>query len=227
MGYDLFFGKSSVRRWIVKYHFHYCWCNICKKRFGEPPQLWPQSHLGRGLVAYVLYHTIELAIPFPTVKRMLSASFKVDMLVRTLVTIKTTAAKQYQSTYDSILQHVLTGKLLHIDETHVSVGGKPAYVWVLTNLFDVVYLYTESREGAFLQEMLKDFRGVLVSDFYAAYDSIGCAQQKCLIHLIRDLNDDVLKHPFDEELKDIVRNFAALLKPIIQTMPLLKFEWVG
>jgi predicted RecB family nuclease len=218
MGYDLCFGKSSVKRWIVKHHFHYCWCNSCKKRFGEPPQLWPQSHFGRDLVAYVLYHTIELAIPFPTVKRMLSACFKLDILLRTLVTIKTTAAKQYQSTYDGILGRVLTGNLLHIDETHVSVGGKPAYVWVLTNLFDVVYLYTEGREGAFLQEMLKDFRGVLVSDFYAAYDSIGCAQQKCLIHLIRDLNDDVLKHPFDEELKGIVRNFAALLKPIIQTI---------
>jgi Transposase IS66 family len=66
--------------------------------------------------------------------------------------------------------------------------------------------------------MLKDFRGILVSDFYTAYDSIGCLQQKCLIHLIRDLNDDVLKHPYDEELKSIVRNFAALLKPIIQTI---------
>jgi hypothetical protein len=69
-----------------------------------------------------------------------------------------------------------------------------------------------------LHEMLKDFRGILVSDFYTAYDSIGCLQQKCLIHLIRDLNDDVLKHPYDEELKSIVRNFAALLKPIIQTI---------
>ena len=171
------------------------------------------------MVAYVLYHAIELAIPFPTVKRMLSDCFKLDILVETLVTIKTTAAKQYQSTYDSILRHVLTGNLLHIDETHVSIGGKPAYVWVLTNLFDVVYLYTEGREGAFLQEMLKDFHGVLVSDFYAAYDSMECAQQKCLIHLIRDLNDDVLKHPFDEELKGIiVRDFAALLKPIVQTI---------
>ena len=47
---------------------------------------------------------------------------------------------------------------------------------------------------------------------------MNCAQQKCLIHLIRDLNDDVLKHPFDEELKGIVRSFAALLKPIIQTI---------
>ena len=218
IGYDLFFGKSSVKRWVVKHHFHYHFCNSCKRRFGEPPQLWPQSHLGRGLVAYVLYHTTDLAIPFPTVKRMLSVCFKLDILLETLITIKTTAAKQYQSTYESILRHVLTGNLLHVDETHVSVGGKPAYVWVLTNLFDVAYLYTESREGAFLQEMLKDFRGVLVSDFYTAYDAMNCAQQKCLIHLIRDLNDDVLKHPFDEELKGIVRSFAALLKPIIQTI---------
>jgi predicted RecB family nuclease len=216
--YDLFFGNCSVKRRFVKHHFHYHWCNHCKRRFGEPLQLWPQSHLGRSLVAYVLYHTIDLAIPFPTVKRMLSTCFKLDILLETLITIKATAARQYQSTYDSILRRVLRGDLLHVDETHVSVGGKPAYVWVLTNLFDVVYLYTETREGTFLQDMLKEFDGVLVSDFYTAYDSMACEQQKCLIHLIRDLNDDVLKHPFDEELKGIVRNFAALLKPIIQTI---------
>jgi len=29
----------------------------------------------------------------------------------------------------------------------------------------VAYLYKESREGSFLQEMLKDFKGVLISDF--------------------------------------------------------------
>jgi hypothetical protein len=39
--------------------------------------------------------------------------------------------------------------------------------------------------------VLKDFRGVLVSDFYAAYDSLTCEQQKCLIHLIRDMNTDL------------------------------------
>jgi Transposase IS66 family len=58
---------------------------------------------------------------------------------------------------------------------------------------EVAYLYTETREGDFLQELLLDFKGVLVSDFYAAYDAINCAQQKCLIHLMRDLNNDLLK----------------------------------
>jgi hypothetical protein len=39
----------------------------------------------------------------------------------------------------------------------------------------------ESREGEIIQDLLKGFRGVLVSDFYTAYDAINCPQQKCLI----------------------------------------------
>ncbi len=112
----------------------------------------------------------------------------------------------------------MSGSLLHVDETQVSIRGATAYIWVFTNLQDVVYLYKESREGAFLQEMLADFKGVLVSDFFAAYDGLDCDQQKCLIHLMRDLNENVLKHPYDEELKDIVREFAVLLKLIVDTI---------
>jgi transposase IS66 family protein len=76
-------------------------------------------------------------------------------------------------------------------------------------------------EGAFLLTMLKNFKGVLVSDFYAAYEAIPCLQQKCLIHLIRDLNDDVLKHPYNEELKRLTLAFAPCRsqwwKPVIDT----------
>ena len=47
---------------------------------------------------------------------------------------------------------------------------------------------------ALLKTMLQNFSGVLVSDFYAPYDAIECPQQKCLIYLIRDLNDELLRH---------------------------------
>jgi len=59
---------------------------------------------------------------------------------------------------------------------------------------------------------------VLVSDFYAAYDSIDCPQQKCLIHLMRDLNDDILNNPFDEETKLVTLRFASLLRSIVDTI---------
>jgi hypothetical protein len=91
-------------------------------------------------------------------------------------------------------------------------------VWVLTSITEVVYILTESREGEIVQQLLRGFKGVLVSDFYAAYDSIECPQQKCLIHLMRDLNDEILNNPFDQETKLIAVRFAALLKPIVETI---------
>ena len=69
-----------------------------------------------------------------------------------------------------------------------------------------------------VQKLLAGFKGVLVSDFYTAYDSIGCLQQRCLIHLMRDLNEEVLSNPFDAELKQVVTAFAELLKPIVETV---------
>jgi Transposase IS66 family len=68
--------------------------------------------------------------------------------------------------------------------------------------------------------VLNGFNGVLVSDFYAAYDSAPCAQQKCLIHLMRDINEDLHKNPFDEDLKEIARRFGALLRDIVETIDL-------
>ena len=56
------------------------------------------------------------------------------------------------------------------------------------------------------------------SDFYAAYDSVPCPQQKCLIHLIRDINEDFNKNSFDEELKVIARRFGMLFREIVETV---------
>jgi len=69
-----------------------------------------------------------------------------------------------------------------------------------------------------LKEMLAQYKGVLISDFYAAYDSIDCPQQKCLIHLIRDINDTLKKYPFDNEFKKISLTFSAFLRSIIETI---------
>ena len=57
-----------------------------------------------------------------------------------------------------------------------------------------------------------------MSDFYNVYDSAPCPQQKCLVHLVRDINDDLLKAPFDEELKELAIRFTALMTPIIEAI---------
>jgi hypothetical protein len=92
------------------------------------------------------------------------------------------------------------------------------YVWVFTNNKEIVSFYKPTREGDFLRKFLKDFNGILVTDFYSAYDSIDCLQQKCLIHLIRDLNDDLLKNPFDDEFKFLTKYFTIIIQNIVKTI---------
>jgi hypothetical protein len=132
--------------------------------------------------------------------------------------MKTRGAADCEGLYDELFKRVTHGPLLHVDETKVSIGGKEAFVWVFANLEEVVYIYRSSREAAFVRDALREFRGILISDFYTAYDGIACSQQKCLIHLIRDLNDALLKEPFNTELRTLITDFSAFLKEIIEAV---------
>jgi Transposase IS66 family len=53
----------------------------------------------------------------------------------------------YKGTYEGILKKIVHGNLIHADETKVSSEGEGAFVWVFTNMEEVAYLYTETREG--------------------------------------------------------------------------------
>jgi Transposase IS66 family len=188
----------------VKYCFERYDCARCEAIFAPPHRPWTRSKYGAGLMAYTLYHVIELHEPQILVERGINQLFHLHLPSKVVTRQKSTAAQMYKGTYEGILSKIVKGRLIHADETQVSIEGKRAYVWVFTTLEDVIYYYTATREGDFLHELLREFRGVLVSDFYAAYDSMNCAQQKCLIHLMRDLNDDLLKQPFNGELKALV-----------------------
>ena len=133
-------------------------------------------------------------------------------------TFKSDFAEIYTKTVADLIKRITQGSLVHVDETKARVIGKSGFVWVLASLEDVVFLYSDTREGDMVHALLKDFRGVLVSDFYAVYDAFNCPQQKCLIHLMRDINDDMHRYPYDEELRVIAQKYAAVLRIIVETV---------
>ena len=216
--YDLFFGRNSLKRWIIEYRYHYHSCKNCHRRYGMPNAFWWHAKFGRNLVAYILYQTIELVIPQRTIKRSLNRIFGYNLAQSTMPRLKARAADFYGKTLELIIDRINQGGLVHVDETRANARGKTGYVWVFTNLHEVAYLYSDSREGETAHATLSKFKGVLVSDFYAVYDSFACPQQRCLIHLMRDLNQEVLDRPFDVELKRIVMGFAEVLKPMVESV---------
>ncbi|MET0035983.1 MAG: TM0106 family RecB-like putative nuclease [Candidatus Thiodiazotropha lotti] len=215
---DLVFGRDSIKRRVVQYQFQSYRCRSCNHEYGFNEWYFHARKWGWNVAAYFIYHIVSLYIPQLTVQHNLNRLFGFNLARSTLNNIKIKAANQYLTTKRKILERIVTGRLIHADETRANIKGNLAYVWVLTNLKEVIYILSESREGEIIQDLLRGYNGVLVTDFYTAYESIVCPQQKCLIHLMRDLNNEILNNPFDDDFKSIAVRFAGLLKPIVETI---------
>jgi hypothetical protein len=165
-----------------------------------------------------VYQHVAHCLSFGILEIMLDEFFGLAVSDVEIHAFKGLMARYYRTTYQKLLARLLAGSLLHVDETEVKLKTGKGYVWVFANLEEVVFIYRPTREAEFLRDLLKEFRGVLVSDFYSAYDSIDCPQQKCLIHLIRDMNQALLNNPFDQELQTVTEPFGVLLRAIVTTV---------
>jgi len=213
---DLKLFDGGIRRWIVRYISNRYLCPRCKKTF--LPKNYPASTFGHTLRSWIIYQNIALLRSHSNIVEEMRELFRYEYQWNIASWFKSQAAAFYEPTYKQLFEKLRSGHLIHADETKVSLKGNIGYVWVFTNLEEVVYVYNNTREGTVLERVLDGFEGVLVSDFYAAYDSPSCPQQKCLIHLIRDINDDLFKNPFDEDLKGLASEFTGLLIPMIETI---------
>jgi hypothetical protein len=217
---DMKFFGGGVKKWTTVYSSCMYRCDKCGNTFkpSEYPQTGINQRYGDGLANWIVYQNVALGQNLLNVERCLREVFKLDVSRPTVQRFKASVARRYDRTNIAIVAELLSGPSLSIDETEVRLRKENAHVWVFAGISGAYYEYRESRNGQFLTERLKGFGGVIVSDFFTAYDSIECPQQKCLIHLIRDMNADVNSNPYDVELKGIAQAFAATVRPIIETV---------
>ena len=132
--HDLRFSQWGLKKWVVEYQFRYYWCQKCQIRFGVPGEFWPRSKFGRNLLAYITYQMVELNTPQATIRRILNRLFAYDFESRHINRFKVHAAAFYRETRQVLLDRIVHGDLVHVDETRANVRGKRAYVWVFANL---------------------------------------------------------------------------------------------
>ena len=219
---DLDFSQSGIKKWIVRYSTRSLFCKSCQMIIVSNEYLTKTQRLkgkyGYNLKIWITYQVVANELSYGHIQKALQDIFKLSINKGTIYRVKSSLIKRYEKTYYHILNNIIQGNIIHIDETQVNLTTKAGYVWVFTNMHEAFFLFKETREGGFLHEILRNFKGVIISDFYSAYDSLNCLQQKCLIHLIRDFNNDLLRNPFDNQLRDIVQMFSETLRDIVETI---------
>jgi hypothetical protein len=214
---DLKFTQYGIKRWVIDFKGYRFRCPKCRNVFIDP-RYYKLPMFGINIQIWIIYNYMSYGISYGDLSRILMENFKIEVTLSFICSIKAKFAKHYSDYYSSILESIINGEVLHIDETSVKPKGTKGYVWVLTNFTHVYYIYRENRECGFLLEMLENFKGVLISDFYTGYDSLKCKQQKCLIHLMRDINDLYFKNQQNIELQLVAMLFGDLMRSIIETI---------
>jgi predicted RecB family nuclease len=217
---DLKYYKTriGVKKWQPRYVVWKYRCRKCCGTFTYPnvPIVADSRGIyGHGLMCWCVYHNIVGKQTMLSVHRGLQDIFNLNVGAANMYRFRSNLAGYYEGLMKEILATILRADVIHIDETPVKLRQTTGYVWVVSSATEVCYIFKETREGSFLQELLGKFGGVLVSDFFTAYDSLNCLHQKCLVHLMRDINDDLRKDPYNQEMRSIAEPFGRLLKEIV------------
>jgi predicted RecB family nuclease len=131
---DMRFSRGCVRRWVVRYVVDHYKCRDCNSSFASDNHNLGRSRYSANALAYVVYNLIELHISQYKLPGIMQKMFGYPLSQTTINGMVHRMAESYRETYDEIMQRLTCGRLIHADETHVSVKGKDSYVWVFTSI---------------------------------------------------------------------------------------------
>jgi len=113
-----------------------------------------------------------------------------------------------------IQQKLLSSKAIYADETGGRENGNNGYHWSFSNQKYQLLLYRKSRAAKVVAEVFgkegKNYTGVLVTDFYTAYNEYFGPHQRCWVHYLRDMKKLKEEHPKDRKLKRWIKQVHAV-----------------
>lgn len=215
--FDLAITPGGIRRKVMECRSALHECETCGEAF-VPPQYGRLAKHFHNLVSWAMFQHVAYRISFNVLEDMFREFFRLSIDHSEIHSFKSLMANYYKPTYRKLLRKILTGNIIHTDETEAKLRTGKRYVSVFTNLQEVVFMITPTKTDDFLRKILKASGGVLISDFHVKYDFYPGPQQKCLIHLMRDMNQDLLNNPYDDDLQAITQAFGILLRSVVETI---------
>lgn len=175
---------------VTKHTIHRDYCPNCKK-IVEPvvPDALPKATLGNRVLVLSAWLHYCLGNTLGQIVKVFNFHLQFQVSEGGLIGMWQRLQEILFAWYLEIQSQALDSAVLHADETGWRVNGKTHWLWCFSNNDLTYYMIDRSRGSPALEKFfLDEFPGILVSDFWGAYNAIACAdRQMCLVHLLREL----------------------------------------
>jgi transposase IS66 family protein/transposase IS66-like protein len=148
----------------------------------------PGSHIGPRARLLTCYGRAHLGISLGKTQNLLHDFFGLTVSRAGLLGHLRWGGQLFAPVVEELLELLRQSPVVQGDETGWRINGQTAWAWCFRDPRLALYLIDRHRSRDVIVAVLgKSFAGTLVSDFYAAYNGLDCAKQRCLVHLLREL----------------------------------------
>ncbi|MFA6636130.1 MAG: IS66 family transposase, partial [Candidatus Omnitrophota bacterium] len=154
--------------------------------------------------------------------------FGLKIAVSSIAGFRDQVAREAKPLYEQIKEQLKASMVIHADETGWRLDGDNQWLWKFSNKRVSLTHIDKSRGQKVVDDVLgEEYDGFLVSDFLSAYNKINSKKQRCLAHIMRDL-EKVIKYWDEEDLETVTyckRLMEILMRGIDLNRKYQKKEW--
>ena len=194
----------------TEYELQRAYCENCDKLV-EPvvPNALPNTPFGLELVLYVAFLSM-LGITLSKIRTILLHDYNLALSKGTVANMLEKTANFLGADYEKLRVELLKQRDVFGDETSHPIHGKNGWLWTFISEKIAYLTVQKSRGQKVANKILKGYAGILHSDFWSAYNKLGCDKQKCLAHLTRELKH-LKRKSRSKELKKYCSKLLRLL----------------
>jgi transposase len=210
---DIVPAKVVTTEYVVKRRY----CSCCGKQVSPPiPNVIGGGGNERfGLRLMLLVVSLKmLGLSYEKIGAHLRLLFDLDLTEGAMLHCVMSVSRAFGPRFEELKQELKREASIHGDETSWRIKGKNHWLWAFLGRWSVVYEVAKSRGRDVPRKVLGgDYRGLVISDSWGAWNYIGERWQRCLVHYLRELKD-TMKYkdpgpgfaPFAKKLRRILRD---------------------
>jgi transposase len=175
----------------TEHRTHHLCCSGCgKQTAGELPEEVASSPFGTDLQAAVVTLSARNRVSRRDMSELARDLFGLGLSPGAVDAICQRASAALADPHEQLVNGVLSSPADNIDETGWFTAHDPRTLWTATTRWAAIFRIAEDRHRDRLEELIgTDFKGILGSDRWWAYDHIDPAsRQACWEHLKRDFH---------------------------------------
>jgi transposase len=174
-----------IRPEVTHWRLHQGQCGGCGKL--HKASLPPDQTTGYGprLTAFVGEMSGIVSVSRSAVQDLCASVFRIPLSKGAIQKMINRVSEALVPHYEAIGRVARAVPVNHLDETSWFTQGLKHWLWVMTNPLVAYFQIHPTRSQSAFEQLIADWKGILVSDDYGVYQSWKGLRQTCLAHLIR------------------------------------------